>query len=115
MGHSSIDSNRRTMVKIIILVCLATLAVAEADARYGYGYNSNWGNNCAMNYNKMNYNHMNTMNYNNMNAMNYNHMNTMNYNMNYNGFNMYRMPGFQQGQGYRQMPYMMNMNRMYNF
>merc|ERR1719228_1225343 len=102
------------MVKIVILVCLVALALAEVDARYGHNYN--WGNNWPinnmynMNHNNRNYN---AMNYNNMNTMNYNNMDS--YNMNFNGFNMYRMPGFQQGQGYRQMPNMMNMNRMYNF
>merc|ERR1711913_225964 len=47
MGHSSIGSNRRTMIKIAILVCLAVLAAAEAEAFYGpyeYGYSQgyNW-------------------------------------------------------------------------
>merc|ERR1711962_627115 len=55
MGHSSIDSNRRTMIKIAIVVCLAALAAAEADADAWYrpyGY-SNWGNNW-MGYNNWN-------------------------------------------------------------
>merc|ERR1711913_90804 len=42
--QSSLESNRRTMIKIAIAVCLAALAAAEADADafygpYGYGYN----------------------------------------------------------------------------
>merc|ERR1712045_844486 len=48
MGDSSIDSNRRTMIKIAIVVCLAALAAAEADADawYGpYGYSNSWNNN----------------------------------------------------------------------
>merc|ERR1712045_90994 len=63
MGDSSIDSNRRTMIKIAIVVCLAALAAAEADADawYGpYGYSNNWNNNW-MGYNNwpMNYNNWN--------------------------------------------------------
>merc|ERR1712154_599924 len=47
MGHSSIESKRRTMIKIAIVACLAALAAAEADADawyQPYGY-SNWNNN----------------------------------------------------------------------
>merc|ERR1711931_590709 len=46
-GDSSIESNRRTMIKIAIVACLAALAAAEADADawyQPYGY-SNWNNN----------------------------------------------------------------------
>merc|ERR1711874_510807 len=53
-GESSIESNRRTMIKIAILVCLAALAAAEADADafYGpYGYSQySQGYNWPMNY-----------------------------------------------------------------
>merc|ERR1712142_867723 len=55
---SSTDSNRRRMIKIAIVVCLAALAAAEAeaDAWYGpYGYSNNWG------YNMMYGNNMNNM------------------------------------------------------
>merc|ERR1711874_2304 len=48
-GDSSIESNRRTMIKIAILVCLAVLAAAEAEAdafygpyEYGYSQGYNW-------------------------------------------------------------------------
>merc|ERR1711874_386126 len=59
-GESSIESNRRTMIKIAILVCLAALAAAEADADayYGpYGYSQysqgyNWPMNHGYNYGK---------------------------------------------------------------
>merc|ERR1712179_635006 len=65
-SHSSIDNNRRTMIKIAIVVCLAALAAAEADADawyqlYGYSnWNNNWmgyGNNWPMmsGYRQMNY------------------------------------------------------------
>merc|ERR1711978_848058 len=68
MGDCSIESNRRRMIKIGIVLCLAALAAAEAeaDAWYGpYGYSNNWmwgnnmmyGNNWPMQsgYRQMNY------------------------------------------------------------
>merc|ERR1711931_225546 len=60
-GDSSIETNRRTMIKIAIVACLAALAAAEADADawyQPYGY-SNWNNNW-MGYNNWNmYNNWN--------------------------------------------------------
>merc|ERR1711990_1316784 len=81
-----LESNRRTMIKIAIVVCLAALTAAEADADawyqpYGYSmYGNNWNNMNSMYPN--NWNNMNNMN--NMNYMNYmNYMNNMYQNMNY--------------------------------
>merc|ERR1712212_1108399 len=44
MGDSSIDSNRRTMIKIAIVVCLAAIAAAEADADAWYQPYNSWNN-----------------------------------------------------------------------
>merc|ERR1712244_43918 len=78
MGHSSIESNRRTMIKIAILACLAALAAAEADADawyQPYGY-SNWNNNW--------------MGYNNWNMYNNNNWNMYSNNWNRPSYTQYR-------------------------
>merc|ERR1712241_709535 len=87
--HSSNGSNRRRMIKMGILVCLAALAAAEADADefYGpYGYGDSQGYSFNMNMDNMNMDNMNmenmNMNYMNMDNMNMNNMNMNNMNRN---------------------------------
>merc|ERR1712212_217841 len=60
---SSIDSNRRTMIKIAIVVCLAAIAAAEADADAWYQPYNSWNNMYGYNWPMMSgYRQMNYMN-----------------------------------------------------
>merc|ERR1711953_463400 len=110
--QSSLESNRRTMIKIAIAVCLAALAAAEADADAFYGpydYGHNWpmysGNRWNMrhgyNYGKRSadaepeadadaYYHP-YMNWPMNSGFNMNYMNNWNMNNNWNMWNRYGM------------------------